>query len=158
MKHFFRNWLSRPLPAFSPAGSQDAAYFAQLHQASFARGWTESEFERLLLDRNVLAHRCARGGRPQGFVLSRIAADEAEILSIAVAAAQQGRGMAGALLDFHLRALAGRGVRAVFLEVDDANVPARKLYARRQFREVGRRRSYYREQGGTALVLRRGLT
>jgi ribosomal-protein-alanine N-acetyltransferase len=156
MMQFFRNWFSRPIAALTPASPPDASYFAQLHQASFSRGWTEHEFERLLVDRNVLAHRFTQGGRPQGFVLSRIAVDEAEILSIVVAAAHRGLGMAGALLDFHLRALAGRGVRAVFLEVDDANVPAKRLYARRRFREVGRRKSYY-EQGGTALILRRRL-
>ena len=55
---------------------------------------------------------------------------------------------------------AGLAVRAVFLEVDDDNVPARRLYARSAFREVGRRKGYYpRPSGsaGTALVLRRDL-
>jgi ribosomal-protein-alanine N-acetyltransferase len=51
-------------------------------------------------------------------------------------------------------------LRAVFLEVDEDNVPARKLYARAGFLQVGRRPGYYaqgRDKAATALVLRRDL-
>jgi ribosomal-protein-alanine N-acetyltransferase len=64
------------------------------------------------------------------------------------------------LLDLHLRRLAGLGARAVFLEVGEDNVPARKLYQRAGFREVGRRDGYYQGPKGkstAALVLRRDL-
>ena len=64
-----------------------------------------------------------------GFILSRMAAGEAEILSVAIAPAWRGRGLSRPLLDFHLRRLAGLGVRTVFLEVDEHNAPARRLYA-----------------------------
>ena len=92
--------------------------------------------------------------------MSRLVADEAEILSIAVAAAHRGRGIAGALLNLHLRRLAGLGARAVFLEVDAQNEPAQRLYRRAGFREVGRRPGYYPQggnQAAAALVLRRDL-
>ena len=59
-----------------------------------------------------------------------MAADEAEILSIAVAASHRGRGLSRDLLLTHLGHLAGRGVRAVFLEVEENNQPARRLYER----------------------------
>ena len=147
-------------PAISTAASAEAASFAALHAASFVRGWTEQEFERLLVDRAVVAH-CARAGRRlAGFIVSRRVGPEAEILSVAVARSYRGRGVAGRLLDLHLRTLAGLGTRTVFLEVDDDNTPARRLYARRQFREVGRRQGYYPRPEGAAsaaLVLRRDL-
>jgi [ribosomal protein S18]-alanine N-acetyltransferase len=59
----------------------------------------------------------------------------------------------------HLRRLAGYGVATVFLEVDERNEPARRLYAGFGFAEVGRRESYYAEADGAAaaLVLRRDL-
>ena len=82
--------------------------------------------------------------------------DEAEILSIAVAPARRGRGLARRLLELHLRRLAGLGAGAVFLEVGERNVPACRLYKRAGFRQVGRRQGYY-EGGSTALVLRRDL-
>jgi ribosomal-protein-alanine N-acetyltransferase len=59
-----------------------------------------------------------------------------------------------------MRRLAGLGVRAIFLEVDEDNIPARRLYERAGFREVGRRKGYYQHESGnsaTALVLRRDL-
>jgi ribosomal-protein-alanine N-acetyltransferase len=153
-------WLTglfaRAEPVLSAADPRDAVALAVLHAASFNRGWSEHELEQLLTDRSVVADRAIRGRRIVGFIVSRRAADEAEILSIAVARAAQGRGLARRLLDLHLRRLAGFGLRAVFLEVDEDNEPARRLYARAGFREVGRRPGYY-AGGKGALVLRRDL-
>ncbi len=156
LAHFFM----RAEPVLSEAGSRDVMAIAGLHAASFSRGWSEQEVEGLLIDRAVIAHRVTAGGRFFGFIMSRMAADEAEILSVAVAARAQGRGLARRLLDLHLRRLAGLSVRAVFLEVDEHNVPAIKLYRRAGFREVGRRPNYYAGPDGkaaAALVLRRDL-
>ena len=155
-------WLERLFrraePALSTAAPRDAGSLATLHAASFNRGWSEHEFEQLLTDRNVVTDRATSGRRNVGFILSRRAADEAEILSVAVARSWRGRGLARRLLDLHLRRLAGLGLRAVFLEVDEDNTPARRLYARAGFREVGRRPGYYAQSGGKgALVLRRDL-
>jgi [ribosomal protein S18]-alanine N-acetyltransferase len=160
MKRLFARLFARPEPMLSEAGPRDAPALAALHGASFRRGWSEDEFERLLLDRSVLAHRATLGHQPVGFIISRLAAGEAEILSVAVARTQQGRGLARRLLDLHMRRLAGLGVRTIFLEVDDDNLPARRLYARSAFRQVGRRDGYYPRPGsaaGAALVLRRDL-
>jgi ribosomal-protein-alanine N-acetyltransferase len=77
-----------------------------------------------------------------------------------VAASFRGRGLAGKKNDLHQRRHAGYGVNSVFLEVDERNLPARRLYAGVGFREVGRRPNYYAESGeqaGAALVLRRDL-
>jgi len=152
--------FGRGEPALSEANPRDAAAFAALHAVSFRHGWSDGEFERLLLERNVVAHRASAGRALHGFILSRLAAGEAEILSVAVASARQGRGLARALLNLHMRRLAGLGAQAVFLEVDEGNEPARRLYDRAGFREVGRRPGYYRQgsaPAAAALVLRRDL-
>jgi len=144
----------------APTSARDAATIAALHAASFRRGWSEPEVEGLLLDRRVIAHRAGLNGKLVGFIMSRRVEDEAEILSVAVARAVQGRGLAGKLLDLHLRRLAGLGARAVFLEVDEHNAPAIRLYARAGFREVARRPNYYPSGAGkaaSALVLRRDI-
>jgi ribosomal-protein-alanine N-acetyltransferase len=160
MINFVTRLLAGSEPALSEAGPADAMSFAKLHAISFRRGWSDGEFERLLLERNVVAHRALVGRALAGFILSRIAANEAEILSVAVASARRGRGLARALLNLHMRRLVGLGVRAMFLEVDEDNVPARRLYERAGFREVGRRPGYYQHETGNsaaALVLRRDL-
>jgi ribosomal-protein-alanine N-acetyltransferase len=143
-------------PALSAARPRDAASIAALHAASFRRGWGEDEVHALLADRAVASHRAMVRRALVGFIMSRTAADEAEILSVAIAPAWRGRGLSRPLLDFHLRALAGLGVRALFLEVDERNAPALRLYEGALFRQVGQRRGYY-AGSATALILRRDL-
>jgi len=160
MKALLRAIWRRAEPVLSRADPREASALAALHASSFNRGWSEQEFEQLLVDRNVVADCAADGRKTVGFILSRRAADEAEILSVAVARSWRGRGFARRLLDLHLRRLAGLGLRTVFLEVDENNEPARRLYARAGFREVGRRGGYYAQPGSrptTALTLRRDL-
>jgi [ribosomal protein S18]-alanine N-acetyltransferase len=159
------NLFARGEPVLSEAASRDAAAIAALHAASFARGWSEQEVEGLLTDRAVIAHRAMSGAAKTGsnlagFIMSRLAADEAEILSVAVAGPRRGRGLARKLLDLHLRRLAALGARAVFLEVDEHNAPAIRLYDRAGFHEISRRPNYYAGAGGkaaAALILRRDL-
>jgi ribosomal-protein-alanine N-acetyltransferase len=150
----------RTEPSIAEARPSDAATFAALHAECFRRGWTDGEFEGLLLDRSVLAHRATIRSTLVGFILSRLVAGEAEILSVGVAAARRNQSVARKLLETHLRRLVALGARAVFLEVDEKNTPARRLYRRAGFREVGRRPGYYAGAGATpshALLLRRDL-
>jgi ribosomal-protein-alanine N-acetyltransferase len=156
MMRLFSRWFARSTPTLSEARPGDAAAIAALHRASFQRGWGEDEVYGLLVESNVVAHRVLSGRAVIGFILSRMAAGEAEILSVAIAPRQRGRGLARPLLDLHLRRLAGLGARAVFLEVDEHNTPARALYRRAGFYDVGQRKSYY-QSGASALVLRRDL-
>lgn len=160
MKRIFRQLFGSGEPTCRQASPQDARSIAALHGLSFQRGWSEDEVERLLLDRSVLGHRITRGRDFAGFILSRLATDEAEILSVAVAPKQRGHGLGRTLLRLHLGRLAGLGVRAVFLEVGANNKVALRLYERAGFREVGRRKGYYQmaaDHNATALVLRREL-
>ncbi len=155
---FFR----RPQTAILDARASDAAALAALHRVSFRHGWSESEFERLLSERAALAH-VARlnGGRGPvvGFVLSHRVGHEAEILLVALAPGERGQGTATKLLSKHLARLAAAGITKVFLEVDEGNAAARKLYARAGFAQVGRRKGYYRKPEGdaAALILARNL-
>jgi ribosomal-protein-alanine N-acetyltransferase len=160
-----RAWISelwsRGEAVVEPAILRDAARLAQLHGASFHRGWGEGEFEAMLTERNTLVHRLRAGQRIIGFAASRMAADEAEILSIAVAASHRGRGLSRNLLLTHLGHLAGHGVRSVFLEVEENNQPARRLYEGAGFGIVGRRERYYQQPSGAqlnALLMRRDLS
>src|SRR5262249_1609998 len=111
--------FSRKRPTIAEARPGDAAAIAALHGVSFRRGWGEDEILRLVLERNVVAQRMMVGGKRIAFIMSRLAAGEAEILSVAVARGWRGRGLSRQLLDLHLRRLVGLGIRAVFLEVGE---------------------------------------
>jgi ribosomal-protein-alanine N-acetyltransferase len=92
-----------------------------------------------------------------GLLLARMAADEAEILALAVAPPVRRQGRASALLAAGAGQARAAGARAIYLEVAADNAAARALYALADFVEVGRRRRYY-AGGSDALVLRRDLT
>ena len=161
MTGWLSDWWGRGTAMVEPATPRDAAQLAQLHAASFHRGWGEGEFELMLRERNTLVHRLTLGRKLIGFAVSRMAADEAEILSIAVDERHRGRGLSRNLLLTHLGHLAGRGVRKIFLEVEENNQPARRLYERLGFTVVGRRESYYKQGDGeqmNALLMRRDLS
>ena len=158
------SWLSELMgtgtPVIEPATIRDAPRLAQLHGTSFHRGWGESEFERMLAERNTLVQRLRLGRKIIGFAVSRMGADEAEILSIAIDAGHRGKGYSRNLLLTHLGHLAGYGVRSIFLEVEENNHPARRLYQWAGFAVVGRRERYYQQDGEqlNALLMRRDLS
>jgi ribosomal-protein-alanine N-acetyltransferase len=161
MMTWLSGWLGGGTPQVGAATLRDARRLAEVHGASFHRGWGEGEFEGMIAERNTLIQ-CLRLGRKTiGFAVSRIGADEAEILSVAIDAGHRGRGLSRDLLLTHLGHLAGRGVRRIFLEVEENNAPARRLYERTGFATVGRRERYYRQPSGeqlNALLMRRDLS
>ena len=161
MMKWLSQWWAGGTAVVEAASLRDARRLAQLHGESFHRGWGEGEFESMLTERNTLVHRLKVGRKLVGFAVSRMAADEAEILSIAVAAGYRGRGLSRNLLLTHLGHLAGHGVRKIFLEVEENNQPARRLYERTGFSVAGRRERYYQQPGGeqlNALLMRRDLS
>jgi len=155
------DWFGGSRASIEPATLRDAPRLAQLHGASFHRGWSESEFETIIAERNTLVHRLRLGRKTIGFAASRMGADEAEILSIAIDSGHRGRGLSRNLLLTHLGHLAGRGIRKIFLEVEENNAPARRLYERSGFAVVGRRERYYQQENGeqsNALLMCRDLS
>ncbi|MBY0338017.1 MAG: GNAT family N-acetyltransferase [Acetobacteraceae bacterium] len=92
----------------------------------------------------------------QGFILARVAADEAEILTLAVVPEARRQGVATALVEAACAAALLAGARVMFLEVAEDNGAARALYAALGFAVAGRRRGYY-GPGRDALLLRAAL-
>jgi ribosomal-protein-alanine N-acetyltransferase len=145
---FLRRPVSYIIRPIAPSAAQDCA---RLHAMSFAHPWSAAEFESLLAAGNVTGDGAlARGGSLIGFALSRNAAGEAEVLSIAVAKSERGKGIGRDLMNAHLARLAATGVSSVFLEVEPGNVVAIALYRRLGFETVGERKGYYREAGAPA--------
>lgn len=154
-------WWTATDPVVGPARPADAEEMAAIHARSFHRGWEAADIAAMIADRSVIGHviRRRQGAEVAGFVLSRRAGDEAEILTVAVAPALRGRGFGARLLAAHVPDLVRAGVRALFLEVEAGNSAAIGLYAGHDFHPVGRRKGYYRTDAGTAdaIVMRRDL-
>lgn len=88
-----------------------------------------------------------------GIIVTRVAADEAEILNLAVLPTLRRRGLARGLLLTALAAARAFNARRAFLEVRESNLGARAFYSRMGFTEFGRRRAYYQGPAEDALIL-----
>ena len=125
---------------------------AMLHARAFPpeEAWSESAIALLLALPGCYAHHIP----DIGFVMARVAADEAEVLTLAVVPEARNEGHGTVLMLMALTSALSRGANAMFLEVSTTNIGARALYAASGFTEVGRRARYYPD-GSDALVLRR---
>ena len=150
--------------AIEPLAEADTASIARLHAEDFARPWTGGEFDALLAQDTVFGFAARVVGNLRapmaGFVLARLAANEGEILTLAVARACRRQGLGWQLMDAVLRRLHAERAEALFLEVDETNEPAVTLYRRMGFRQVGHRPDYYHSKFAAptgAFVMRRDL-
>ncbi|HUU66800.1 MAG TPA: GNAT family N-acetyltransferase [Methyloceanibacter sp.] len=136
----------------------DAGLMAAIHVNCFAgasdRPWDEAAMAQLIACPGVL---CLLGAvthvvaAPTGLLIARVAADEAEILTLGVAPACRRAGLGRALLTKALEYLRASGAERLFLEVDESNEAAMALYRSLGAESVGRRASYY-ESGADAAV------
>ena len=121
---------------------------ARLHAACFTtpRPWSAAEFADLLASRF-----CFLLTAPGGFLLGRVIADEAELLTLAVDPARRRQGIGAGLLARFAEAAQARGAASAFLEVAEDNAAARALYAAGGWARSGRRRGYYHGPTGAAV-------
>jgi [ribosomal protein S18]-alanine N-acetyltransferase len=128
-----------------------AALFAAIHAAAFppAEAWGEDAMSLQLALPGVFGLLDGRGG----MLLARVAAEDAEVLTLAVEPGARRRGVARTLLRAAITEARARGAAALFLEVATTNLAARSLYRQAGMGEVGQRRRYYAD-GSDAVVLR----
>jgi ribosomal-protein-alanine N-acetyltransferase len=138
------------------------AVMSELQSRSFDEKWSIEAMSGLLSQPGVAGSVLVMTGAevPIGYVLWRAAADEAEILSLAVDPRHRRAGHGKRLLQACLRDAARVGARTIFLEVGERNRAARVLYEHCGFVETGRRPNYYRGPKGPedALTYRREMT
>lgn len=121
-----------------------AARLAAVHAEAFDAPWDAAAFGSLLGQAGVHLVEA-----PDGFILMRTVADEAEILTLAVRPGARRRGVGAELVARGAAEAAARGAARLFLEVADDNAAARALYARAGFGEAGRRPLYYARADGS---------
>jgi len=142
-------------------GALDLDRAAALHAESFAalgeRAWTRQDLAGLVASPGVSGLLLQVDGHDAGFALSRVAADEAELLTIAVRPVHRRQGVGRRLLAAVIDQVRAAGARTLFLEVGVDNPAARSLYEMQGFSVVGERRGYYQRGQGPAadgLVMR----
>jgi ribosomal-protein-alanine N-acetyltransferase len=160
------NWWTTPMTVVADVHEEHLERLAAIHAASFpGSAWSEADLGALLREETVFGLVVRRANffgtrSPVGFVLARLVAGEAEILTIAVAPSHRRRGVARTLMGHVFRRLYHDRAEALFLEVDAGNEAALALYRALRFRQVGVRKGYYAHgsvPGAAALVMRADL-
>ncbi|GFE63304.1 GNAT family N-acetyltransferase [Litoreibacter roseus] len=124
------------------------AKLAALHKICFTspRPWSVTEFSDMLGSRGVFLLTA-----PDGFLLGRLIADEAELLTVAVHPDRRGHGIGRKLIEGFLDTALDEGAADAFLEVASDNAIAINLYKSAGFTEINRRTGYYMQPDGTSV-------
>ncbi|WP_066799969.1 ribosomal protein S18-alanine N-acetyltransferase [Sphingomonas soli] len=132
-------------------GVHDLPQIVQIMQDAFeprfGEAWTSAQCMGMLSLPGVWMVIASLDGKDIGFALTRLVADEAELLLLATRPGARRRGVGGALLRAVIEEARARGAAQIFLEVRAGNSAA-KLYNREGFAKVGERTNYYRGKSG----------
>ncbi len=143
----------------APASVADAEALARVHAAGFDAPWSARDIAALLEGPGGFAL-SVRDSAIRGFILARVVADAAEILTLAIEPEIRRRGLARALTDAAAQLAGSLGAQSLFLEVAEDNPAAVALYVAAGFAPVGRRPGYYARKAEAAIdavVMRRDL-
>jgi ribosomal-protein-alanine N-acetyltransferase len=156
-----RLWLAPHGLHIEMAGTRDAEAIASLHAQGFHRGWPREDFVSYIADNDTPVYvACDAKRKIAGFAMLRLAADEAELITIAVDPRWRKKGVGKALMRALFEDLAMTAARKLFLEVAADNPAALRLYAGLGFGKVSERQGYYARLDGkpaTAIVMARDL-
>src|SRR6478609_8700822 len=119
-------------PALRPLGALDLDRAAALHAEAFVpfgeRAWTRQDMAELLASPGVTGLLLEVDGADAGMAICRVAADEAELITIAVRLAHRRRGAGRRLLAAAIDHVRSAGARTLILEVAADNPAALRLY------------------------------
>ena len=123
---------------------------ADLHQKCFPnKPWDEKDFA------DLQKSGCEIIMSENGFIVYRIAVDEAEIITIGVNPELRRQGIASAMLGIIEKTVKNQGVKKIFFEVSSNNIPAQKLYENYGYKSIGIRPKYY--DGIDAILMSKDL-
>jgi ribosomal-protein-alanine N-acetyltransferase len=144
----------KDVPQLVTMRERDLDAVMAIEGAIYSHPWTRGNFADSLTAGYEC--RCLRlGAELLGYFVLMVAAQEAHLLNLSIAAPVQRRGHGSGLLRDAVDLARRLGARTVFLEVRPSNRGAQKLYTRFGFQKVGTRRGYYPAHAGRedALVL-----
>ena len=134
------------------ASPSDLPAMAHAEQAAVSGSqWTLHQLAQELDNPQAEVFVAESSGHYAGHAVAWFVVDEVEIMSVTVLRRFQRQGVGRALLAHLLKA---RPWKTALLELRESNIPARALYENAGFREVGKRKAYYRD-GEDAILMTR---
>lgn len=138
-----------------PVNETHVAPIAELEKICFSDPWSESSIAGELTNPLSCWLVAVEGEKVAGYIGSQTVMGETDMMNVAVDPDFRRRGVAQTLILALVDALKARGSHWLMLEVRQSNAPARALYEKLGFAEVGRRKNYYRNPKEDALILRK---
>ena len=135
---------------------EDLAAVAALEAENFSRPWSYDAFFKTLSDENYIVIIAKETDALLGYCVLLCTGEEADITNVCTAPEARGKGVATDMLAALMDAGRARGVTEFFLEVRESNVPARRLYTKLGFEEIGLRKNYYEEPREHAVLMKKG--
>ena len=134
---------------------EHVAQVAELEALCFADPWSQRSVASELNNPLSLWLVALEGERLAGYVGSQTVLDETDMMNIAVHPDFRRRGLAQELITALIVALKEKGSRCLTLEVRASNAPAKGLYEKMGFQQVGLRKNYYRNPREDGCILRK---
>ena len=134
---------------------EHTAAVAELEKLCFADPWSERSIASELHNALALWLVAVEDDEVVGYIGSQTVEGETDMMNVAVHPDHRRRGIAEGLIDRLITQLKSRGSGCLTLEVRASNAPAKQLYEKLGFQQVGCRRGYYRNPREDALILKR---
>lgn len=128
---------------------------AELERLCFSDPWSENSVASELENPLALWLVAAEDDRIAGYVGSQTVLGETDMMNIAVHPDFRRQGIAEVLVTALEEQLRAMGSKCLTLEVRESNVPAKTLYHKLGFSQIGKRPNYYRNPREAALILRK---
>lgn len=135
---------------------EDVTAVAALEAENFSRPWSYDAFLKTLSDENYIVIIAKDMDALLGYCVLLCTGEEADITNVCTAPTARGRGVATEMLTVLMKEGYDRGVTEFFLEVRESNTPARNLYTKLGFEEIGLRKNYYEEPKEHAVLMKKG--
>ena len=137
---------------FSFLGEKQVDLIASLHEKHFADGWNKNMLIDAFKGGRFFCESAMDGDKVLGLITYSIALDEADIEGVVTAREHRRKGIGKLLVIEAEKTLKSKGVKKVFLEVREGNIPAKALYEACGYSPVSVRKNYYPD-GENAVVM-----
>ena len=125
-------------------------------EENFLDGWNENQFLSSFKAGNFLLFGIEEGERLVAFLSASFTVDTCDIEDVLVSANFRKKGYARLLISHLEKILTSRGIKEIFLEVRENNLPAISLYKACGFNLISKRKKYYQD-GENALVYKKEI-
>ncbi|MCI5569107.1 MAG: ribosomal protein S18-alanine N-acetyltransferase [Lachnospiraceae bacterium] len=138
-------------------GFEDIEAVVKIEKENFSVPWDENGFLSFMLREGTMFLTALNDNEVVGYCGLISAADEADITNVSVSQSMRKKGIGGMLLSELIKEAGESGIKKIFLEVRESNIPAISLYNGFGFKQVGMRKDYYEKPVENALLMLKEL-